>query len=125
MIFIFVGSTVMLLAFLAAYLDVSPFSFDIPTLAGKIPDGLQYLPLLASFIGFAVKLPVVPFHSWLPDAYSQAPGTASSGLASGSSHTRLPSGRGRSCCLGSSPCSTEPSSRSLRRSSRGCSPTPA
>jgi NADH-quinone oxidoreductase subunit M len=73
MIFIFVGSTVMLLAFLAAYLDVSPFSFDIPTLAGKIPDGLQYLPLLASFIGFAVKLPVVPFHSWLPDAYSQAP----------------------------------------------------
>jgi len=75
MIFIFVGSTVMLLAFLAAYFDAIPFSasFDIPTLAGRIPDGLQYLPLLASFIGFAVKLPVVPLHSWLPDAYSQAP----------------------------------------------------
>jgi NADH-quinone oxidoreductase subunit M len=75
MIFIFVGSTVMLLAFLAAYLDVSPLSptFDIPSLAGHIPDGMQYLPLLASFIGFAVKLPIVPLHSWLPDAYSQAP----------------------------------------------------
>ena len=44
-------------------------SFDIPTLPGRIPAGLQYLPLLASFIGFGVKLPVVPFHSWLPDAY--------------------------------------------------------
>jgi NADH-quinone oxidoreductase subunit M len=73
MIFIFVGSTIMLLGFLAAYLDVSPLSFDIPSLAGKIPDGLQYFPLIASFAGFAVKLPVVPFHSWLPDAYSQAP----------------------------------------------------
>jgi proton-translocating NADH-quinone oxidoreductase chain M len=64
----------MLLAFLAAYLDVNPFSFDIPSFAAHpIPDGLQYLPLLASFIGFAVKLPIVPLHSWLPDAYSQAP----------------------------------------------------
>jgi NADH-quinone oxidoreductase subunit M len=77
MIFIFVGSTIMLLAFLAAYLDVNPFSFDITAFAPNgipaIPDGLQYLPFLASFIGFAVKLPIVPLHSWLPDAYSQAP----------------------------------------------------
>ena len=73
MIFIFAGSTIMLLGLLSAYLDVSPFSFDIPSLAGKIPDGVQYFPLVASFIGFAVKLPVVPLHSWLPDAYSQAP----------------------------------------------------
>ena len=75
MIFIFTGSTIMLLAFLAAYLDSPLLSFNIPMLSGPgaIPDGLQYLPLLASFIGFAVKLPLVPFHSWLPDAYSQAP----------------------------------------------------
>lgn len=85
MIFIFTGSTIMLLAFLAAYLDTPLLSFDIPTLSGAIPNGLQYLPLLASFIGFAVKLPLVPFHSWLPDAYSQAPAPAAvllSGLQS-------------------------------------------
>ena len=81
MIFIFVGSAVMILAFLSVYLDVSPFSFDIPTLAGKIPPDLQYLPLLASFIGFGVKLPVVPFHSWLPDAYVQAPSPVTALLA--------------------------------------------
>lgn len=73
MVFIFTGSAIMLLAFLAAYLDTPFLSFNIPTLSGSIPDGLQYLPLLASFIGFAVKLPLVPFHDWLPDAYSQAP----------------------------------------------------
>jgi NADH-quinone oxidoreductase subunit M len=77
MIFIFAGSTIMLLAFLAAYLDVSPFSFDITSFASNgvpaIPDGLQYFPFFASIIGFAVKLPMVPFHSWLPDAYTQAP----------------------------------------------------
>ena len=81
MIFIFVGSAVMILAFLSVYLDVSPFSFDIPTLAGHIPPDLQYLPLLASFIGFGVKLPVVPFHSWLPDAYVQAPSPVTTLLA--------------------------------------------
>lgn len=86
MVFIFTGSAIMLLAFLAIYLDVGStagqFSFDIPYLAAHtIPDGLQYLPLLASFIGFAVKLPLVPFHSWLPDAYSQAPAPAAVLLA--------------------------------------------
>ncbi|MDA4114103.1 MAG: NADH-quinone oxidoreductase subunit M [Thaumarchaeota archaeon] len=81
MIFIFVGSAVMLLSFLSAYLDVSPFSFDIPTLAGRIPPDLQYLPLLASFIGFGVKLPVFPLHSWLPDAYVQAPSPVTTLLA--------------------------------------------
>ncbi len=86
MVFISMGSAIMLLAFLAVYLDVGnatgQFSFDIPYLAAHtIPDGLQYLPLLASFIGFAVKLPLVPFHSWLPDAYSQAPAPAAVLLA--------------------------------------------
>jgi NADH-quinone oxidoreductase subunit M len=84
MIFIFVGSAIMILAFLSVYLDTSPFSFDIPTLAGtirNIPPDLQYLPLLASFIGFGVKLPVVPLHSWLPDAYVQAPSPVTALLA--------------------------------------------
>jgi len=81
MIFTFVGSTVMLLAFLAIYLGVSPPSFDIPDLAGKIPAGIQYLPLLATFVGFGVKLPVFPFHTWLPDAHVQAPSPISVLLA--------------------------------------------
>ena len=72
-IYTFAGSAIMLLGFLSLYLGVSPTTFDIPNLAGKIPAGLQYLPLLAVFIGLAVELPVFPFHSWQPDAYEQAP----------------------------------------------------
>ena len=84
-IFTYSGSTIMLLGFLYVYLGmigagIAP-SFDIPSLAGKIPMGLQYLPLLASFIGFAVKLPLVPFHSWLPDAHVEAPAPISVLLA--------------------------------------------
>lgn len=72
-IFTFAGSAIMLLGFLALYFGVSPSTFDIPQLAGRVPAGLQYLPLLAVFVGFAVELPVFPFHSWQPDAYEQAP----------------------------------------------------
>ena len=73
MIFIFTGSMILLLALMAAYLGVTPTTFDIPSLAGRIPAAYQYLPLLASFIGFGIKLPVFPLHSWLPDAYTEAP----------------------------------------------------
>jgi NADH-quinone oxidoreductase subunit M len=73
-IFTFAGSAVMLLGFLALYFGVSLSTFDIPDLARLgIPAGLQYLPLLAVFVGCAVELPVFPFHSWQPDAYEQAP----------------------------------------------------
>jgi NADH-quinone oxidoreductase subunit M len=81
MIFTFAGSTIMLLGFLALYFGSSPATFDILDLSGKIPIGLQYFPLLASFIGFGVKLPVVPFHTWLPDAHVQAPAPISVLLA--------------------------------------------
>lgn len=81
-IFTFVGSTIMLLGFLYVYLGMLPNpSFNIPDLYRKIPAGLQYLPLLASFIGFGVKLPVVPFHTWLPDAHVEAPAPISVLLA--------------------------------------------
>jgi proton-translocating NADH-quinone oxidoreductase chain M len=78
-IFTYAGSTIMLLGFLYVYIGVQ--SFDIPALAGHIPLSLQYLPLLASFIGFAVKLPLVPFHTWLPDAHVEAPSPISVLLA--------------------------------------------
>ncbi len=81
-IFTYAGSTIMLLGFLYVYLGMLPYStFDIPDLAGKVPAALQYLPLLASFIGFAVKLPLVPFHTWLPDAHVEAPSPISVLLA--------------------------------------------
>ena len=84
-IFTYTGSTIMLLGFLYVYLGMlSPGftpSFDIPALAGHIPVALQYLPLLASFIGFAVKLPLFPFHTWLPDAHVEAPAPISVLLA--------------------------------------------
>ncbi len=83
-IFTFAGSTIMLLGFLYVYLGMigTPgVSFNIPDLAGKIPVALQYLPLIASFIGFAVKLPLVPFHTWLPDAHVEAPSPISVLLA--------------------------------------------
>ncbi len=84
-IFTYAGSTIMLLGFLYVYLGMqtpgmTP-SFDIPALAGHIPVALQYLPLLASFIGFAVKLPLFPFHTWLPDAHVEAPAPISVLLA--------------------------------------------
>ena len=73
-IFTFAGSAVMLLGFLALYFGVSANTFDIPSLVAMgVPAGLQYLPLLAVFVGFAVELPVFPFHGWQPDAYEQAP----------------------------------------------------
>ncbi len=85
-IFTFAGSTIMLLGFLYVYLGSigapgAVVSFNIPDLAGHIPLALQYLPLVASFIGFAVKLPLVPFHTWLPDAHVEAPSPISVLLA--------------------------------------------
>ncbi|HVB95205.1 MAG TPA: NADH-quinone oxidoreductase subunit M [Nitrososphaerales archaeon] len=81
-IFTFAGSAVMLLGFLSLYFGVSASTFDIPALAAMgIPQGLQYLPLLAVFVGFAVELPVFPFHSWQPDAYEQAPAPVNSLLS--------------------------------------------
>jgi NADH-quinone oxidoreductase subunit M len=85
-IFTYAGSTIMLLGFLYFYMGMSTPSFDIPTIQAmlqnnQIPVALQYIPLLASFIGFAVKLPLVPFHTWLPDAHVEAPSPISVLLA--------------------------------------------
>lgn len=48
------------------------FTFDF-TQIGQLPVGLQYLVFPALFFGFAVKIPIVPFHTWLPDAHVEAP----------------------------------------------------
>ncbi len=45
------------------------------------PDTLKYVVFIALFIGFGVKVPIVPFHTWLPDAHVEAPTPASVILA--------------------------------------------
>ncbi len=57
------------------------FSFNYNDLLGTNLGGWEYPIMLCFFIGFAVKLPIVPFHGWLPDAHAQAPTAGSVDLA--------------------------------------------
>src|SRR5450756_219221 len=90
------GSVVMLLGIIAIYfyntsgvlgyagLHHAP-TFDIPALAAvtpSMPAPLQILVFFALFFGFAVKVPMFPFHTWLPDAHVEAP-TAGSVILAG------------------------------------------
>ncbi|MGO1489638.1 MAG: NADH-quinone oxidoreductase subunit M [Moraxellaceae bacterium] len=56
-------------------------SFNYHDLLGTSLGGWEYPIMLCFFIGFAVKLPVIPFHGWLPDAHAQAPTAGSVDLA--------------------------------------------
>ncbi|MDE8344157.1 MAG: NADH-quinone oxidoreductase subunit M, partial [Acidocella sp.] len=48
-------------------------SLDLNALVGHVPANTQMLFFLAFFAAFAIKSPLFPFHSWLPDAYAEAP----------------------------------------------------
>ncbi|WP_135078018.1 NADH-quinone oxidoreductase subunit M [Terasakiella sp. SH-1] len=75
------GSVLMLVAMLAMYWEAG--SFDIPTLmAYNFPLEMQTWLWLAFFASFAVKVPMWPVHTWLPDAHVQAP-TAGSVILAG------------------------------------------
>ena len=68
------GSLFMLLGILALYFHEAPHTFSIPDLAGRgYPMLFQQLVFLAFFLGFAIKVPIFPFHTWLPDAHVEAP----------------------------------------------------
>ncbi len=54
---------------------------ELGALAGIQPETLKLVAFLAMFAGFAVKVPVVPFHTWLPDAHVEAPTPVSVVLA--------------------------------------------
>ncbi len=56
-------------------------SFNYNDLLGTSLGGWEYPIMLCFFIGFAVKLPIMPFHGWLPDAHAQAPTAGSVDLA--------------------------------------------
>jgi NADH-quinone oxidoreductase subunit M len=91
-----VGSVVMLLAIIALYFFNTsgllgwkglgnPPTFDIlqfHSIASQIPVDLQIWLFWAFFIGFAIKVPMFPFHTWLPDAHVEAP-TAGSVILAG------------------------------------------
>jgi NADH-quinone oxidoreductase subunit M len=84
------GSVLMLLGILAYYfanlkMGTGTLTFDLVELYAvgpKIPLSLQIWIFLAFFIGFAIKVPMFPFHTWLPDAHVEAP-TAGSVILAG------------------------------------------
>jgi NADH-quinone oxidoreductase subunit M len=67
---------------LVNYLNSGVVTFDYALLLEtEMPSGVEYMLMLGFFIAFAVKFPIVPFHSWLPDAHAQAPTAGSVDLA--------------------------------------------
>ncbi len=84
------GSVVMLLAILAVYFNYSKltggtYTFDIPTLLASVSqssDAFRTWLFWGFFFAFAIKVPMFPFHTWLPDAHTEAP-TAGSVILAG------------------------------------------
>ena len=87
------GSVLILLALLALYFSVTvtdpatgekihtfnmlammnPANFDPGSILGGFNTTWRYVAFIALFIGFAIKVPIFPFHTWLPDAHVEAP----------------------------------------------------
>ena len=85
-LFTLVGSVIMLLGILAVYFYnhevTGVYTFDITRFHElNMPIELQTWVFLAFFLGFAVKVPMFPFHTWLPDAHTDAPTAGSVILA--------------------------------------------
>jgi NADH-quinone oxidoreductase subunit M len=84
-LYTFTGSLALLLGFIGLYLAARPHTFDMVTLirTGPLAGRGAYagLVLLAVATGLAVKTPVVPFHTWLPPAHTDAPAAGSAILA--------------------------------------------
>ena len=90
LVYTMVGSIAMLLAFLAIFLATGKFDFIdlaqiaqqgqlMPAVVAKLgwhrfsPRHVELIIFAGAFLGFAVKVPLIPFHTWLPSAYSEAP----------------------------------------------------
>lgn len=92
LVYTMVGSVAMLLSFVAMYLATNTFDFlelarlsqrDLlfPAVAASSTSSLLVhhagmLLFVGAFLGFAVKVPMIPFHTWLPSAYAEAPAGA-------------------------------------------------
>ena len=79
-LFTLLGSVLMLIAIISIYW-IAGTTDVIELLDLNIPQEYQYLLWLAFFSSFAVKLPMWPFHTWLPDAHVEAPTAGSVILA--------------------------------------------
>jgi NADH-quinone oxidoreductase subunit M len=80
------GSVFMLLGFLAMFFKSNPHTFDIIQLAqnaqtAPFAKSIQLIIFAGIFLGFAIKVPMWPFHTWLPDAHTEAPTVGSVLLA--------------------------------------------
>jgi NADH-quinone oxidoreductase subunit M len=90
LVYTMVGSIALLLSFLAIFLATRTFDFiDLASLAQRgqlmpavidklawhqfAPQHVALIIFAGAFLGFAVKVPLFPFHTWLPSAYSEAP----------------------------------------------------
>jgi NADH-quinone oxidoreductase subunit M len=91
-LYTFLGSVLMLVAMIAMYFDAGTtdivqllkhnFASETLNIAGfQVLGGLQTLLFIAFFASFAVKMPMWPVHTWLPDAHVQAPTAGSVVLA--------------------------------------------
>jgi NADH-quinone oxidoreductase subunit M len=91
-LFTLFGSALMIISFLALFFVAGGTTFAIPELAERISDparfGIEAVPLATQvlifggmFMGFGIKVPIFPFHTWLPDAHTQAPTVGSVILA--------------------------------------------
>jgi NADH-quinone oxidoreductase subunit M len=83
------GSVIMLLGILALYFNTAKMTgvqtFDVPALlaaAQHFPESLKVWLFWGFFFAFAIKVPMFPFHTWLPDAHTEAP-TAGSVILAG------------------------------------------
>ncbi|MCY4109546.1 MAG: NADH-quinone oxidoreductase subunit M [Chloroflexi bacterium] len=71
-LFTFIGSVLMLVAILAIYFNTQ--TFDVQVLPDRaLAESLQGWVFVAFFLAFAIKVPMFPFHTWLPDAHVEAP----------------------------------------------------
>ncbi len=77
-LFTLAGSLFMLLGFIGYYLESGSFSLVDPA---QISRDSQLVLFWFVFIGLAVKIPLFPFHTWLPDAHTEAPTAGSIILA--------------------------------------------
>ncbi|PIU53021.1 MAG: NADH-quinone oxidoreductase subunit M [Deltaproteobacteria bacterium CG07_land_8_20_14_0_80_60_11] len=85
-LFTMFGSLLMLVAILVLYFHygktTGTYTFDLLKMYGmSIPFNLQFWMFLAFGLAFAIKVPMFPFHTWLPDAHTEAPTVGSVILA--------------------------------------------
>lgn len=83
-LFTLFGSVFMLVSILALYFTSAPHTFDFTELLAQnatFPRMFQILAFIGLYVGFAIKIPAFPFHTWLPLAHVEAPTAVSVILA--------------------------------------------